>query len=510
MTISSSNRRIAKNTVFLYGRLLLVLLVSLYTVRVVLNALGVVDYGVYNVVGGFVSMFGFLNTSMANATQRFYNFEIGKNGNDASIKVYNAALKTQTILAIGLFILCELLGVWYLNTAMELPRDRLYVANWLLQFSILSLIFMIIQVPYSSAALAYEKMDFYAIVGIVDVFLKFFIAVVVQLYSGDRLMLYGVLLLFISVTNFALYYYYVKRKFQWLIYAPKSYSYQFQQEMLSFSGWNLLGSFSWMLRSQGFNLLLNYFFGVIINAANGISGQIYTALQYFSTNIIIAFKPQLVHSYAAGDLARVKSMMYMMTNTSFCLLYMLSIPMILNMNYILNFWLGNNLPEYTVTFSVLIIITLLITSFFTPLVQLIHATGRIKNFQIASSIVICSIIPLSWLAYRLGGVPEIGYIISIILFCINQIVGMFFLKKVFPYSFWEYTKKVGFPCLLFAILMPIIPTLASNYYSNFIGLLLTCITSCFVSLLLFSFIILNKENRTSIKNFLINRLKLGR
>lgn len=308
--MQSGNKRIAKNTIFLYGRLVFVLLTSLYTVRVILNALGIIDYGVYNVVGGFVSMFGFLNTSMANATQRFYNYEIGKNGEKASVKVYNAAFRTQIILAGILLLLSEIVGVWYVNTMMELPCDRIWVANWLLQFSILSLVFTIIQVPYAAATMAYEKMNFYAIVGVVDVVLKLGIAIGVKYFSGDKLLLYGLLILTISVANYMMYFVYTKRNFPWLKLSWKHYSKKFQKEMLSFSGWNLFGSFAFMLRGQGFNVLLNYFFGVVINAANGIAGQISSALQQFSTNLILAFKPQLVQNYATGNIDRTRNMFF--------------------------------------------------------------------------------------------------------------------------------------------------------------------------------------------------------
>lgn len=508
MTNTSSNRRIAKNTVFLYGRLLLVLLVSLYTVRVVLNALGIVDYGVYNVVGGFVSMFGFLNTSMANATQRFYNFEIGKNGSQSAVNVFNAAFRTHFYLAITSVVLCEIIGLWYVNNYMEIPANRSYAVNIIFQFAILSLAVTILQVPFAAATMAYEKMDFYALIGIIDVTMKLVIAFEVKVYSGDRLILYGGMLLLISLLNYGLYYIYNKKKFPWLKISSQIDSRKLQKEMLTFSGWNLLGSFAFMLRSQGLIVLLNYFFGVIINAANGIATQISSALQQFSTNLIVAFRPQLVHSYAIGNYNRTREMLFIMSKTVFALLYMLSVPLILNMNYILHLWLGSDVPEYSVVFSNLVVITVLINCFHTPVVQVIHATGNVKYFQIGTSLIICAIIPLSWIILKCGGIPESCYIVSIIVYIINQIYAMRMLKQVFEYKCTDYIKSVILRCLLFSVLLPIIPLISINLIQDhFSALVLTTLEAVLVSLLLFLYIMLNHNERNSIFTIVKKYLK---
>ena len=507
--MDSGSKRIAKNTVYLYGRLLLVLVVSLYTVRVVLNALGVGDYGVYNVVGGFVSMFGFLNTSMANATQRFYNYEIGKNGHLAAIKVYNAAFKTQSYLAILLVVISEMIGLWYVNTYMDIPSDRLYAANFIFQFSIISLAITILQVPFAAATMAYEKMDFYALIGLVDVVLKLFIAILVKLFAGDRLILYGGLLLLISLTNYGLYFLYIKKNFPWLKLSPHQDSRNFQKEMLAFSGWNLLGSFAFMLRNQGLTVLLNYFFGVIVNAANGIATQISSALQQFSTNLIIAFKPQLVQSYAVEDYPRTREMLFMMSKTAFALLYMLSVPLMLNMDYILYLWLGSDVPEYTVILSNLVIITVLINCLHTPIVQVIHATGKIKSFQIRTSMIICAVIPLSWAILKCGGTPESCYIVCILVYILNQIYAMRMLKYVFNYKYTEYLNNVLFKCTVFSVLLPIIPVVSMHFIKDPCWtLLLSSLESLLISVLLFLFIMLYKKERHSIISMIRSKLKI--
>ncbi len=506
--MEANNHRIAKNTVFLYGRLLLVLFVSLYVVRIILNALGTVDYGVYDVVGGFVSMFGFLNTSMSNATQRFYNFEIGLNGNQASVKVFNTALRTQLIMAAALFILAELVGVWYLNNVMEIPPDRMNVANWLLQFSIMTLMLTIVQIPFSAALIAYERLDFYAIVGIIDVVLKLMIAFLIKAYNGDRLLMYGGLLLGIAITNFLLYIGYIRKNFPWLKVSSAQFSRSFQKKMLSFTGWNFIGTFSFMLRGQGVNLLLNYFFGVAINAANGIATQISSALQQFSTNLILAFKPQLVQSYASSDLKRTTAMFFMMSKTAFALLIMLACPIILNIDFILKIWLGKTIPDYTSIFAILTVISVAINCLHTPVVQVIHAVGNIRAFSTATCLVISSIIPISWIALKCGGGPAVCYIISIIIFILNQICALVLLKRIYPIKYSQYLKTVILQCIIFAALVSAVTYASTLLISdNFIKLIVVSCTSFVASIIGFSFIMLTKSDRLIAFNAITNKLK---
>lgn len=489
------NRRIARNTVFLYGRLLVVLVISLYTVRILLNALGVEDYGVYNVVGGFVSLFSFFNTTMANATQRFYNFEIGRNGEEAVNEVYNAVIRTQIICAIIIILVTEVIGVWYVNTKMIIPADRLWAANGIFQFSVLSLLLMILQIPYSAAAMAYERMDFYAIVGVIDVFLKLVIAFIIQYYAGDKLFLYGILFSTIAMIDFGLYYIYSKKNFRWLKY-KKIYSKQLQKELLSFSGWNIFGSSAYMLRQQGINILLNYFFGVIVNAANGIASQVSSALQYFSANLVIAFKPQLIQSYASGNYDRTREMFFMMTKISYVLMYVIAIPIMINVDYVLKLWLGDAIPEYTSDFSILVIIMMLVGTLHTPIVQIIQATGCMRRFQIITSIVICSIIPISLICFIIGCDPKSCYWVCVIIYIINQIVALKMLNDIFEYSYWDYFKLVILKCITFSLVLPIIPIIIKQCIDNPLQvLLLTCIASFFISIPLFFIVILNQSER---------------
>lgn len=493
--ISASNKRIAKNTLFLYIRLVFVLLVSLYTVRVVLNALGIVDYGIYNVVGGFASMFGFFCTTMSSATQRFYNYEIGKNGYVAVTNVFNSAFRIQILFSIIVFVLGEIIGVWYINYQMVIPEERLVVANWIYQFALLSLIFTIIQVPFSAAIMAYERMNFYAIVGIIDAILKLLIAIIIFQIYIDRLWLYGFLLFMVSITNFVLYVYYCKMNFG-PIKLVKRHDVKLRNEMLSFSGWNVLGTFSYMMRNQGLNVLINAFFGVVINAASGIAGQVSGALQTFTSNIVIAFKPQLTQAYAKGEYARTQQLFFVMSKISYTLMLVLAVPLILEMNYVLHLWLGKEVPEYTISFSILTVISILIGVFHTPIVQVLHATGKIKKFQIFTAVIILWILPLSWLFIKIGMSPNSIYWVTIAVFLINQIVGLWLLHKCFSYRYIDYIKEVILPCIYFTILLIIVPYYSLSLFpESFLRLSIICMEALIIGICLAFFIILNSEER---------------
>lgn len=505
---SANNKRIAKNTAFLYVRMILVLLVSLVTTRIVLKALGVVDYGIYNVVAGFVSMFSFLNTSMSNGIQRFYNFRLGADDEDSVTDVYNTALQIQGLLAIIILILLETVGVWYMHTQMVIPAERMDTAMWVFQFSVLSMIFVILQIPYSAAIMAYERMDYYAYVSIFDVIAKLIIAYLLMTANYDRLWLYGFLNLMTSIISFGMYLVYSKLHFKHLKIKLKYYK-EYFKPMLSFSGWNVFGSFAYMIKGQGLNMLLNVFFGPVVNAARGVSNMIMSAIQGFQGNIVVAFRPQLVKSYSAGEYSRVKKLFYSLSKISYLMLAMLSIPVMMELDYILGLWLGDVVPEYTKSFTVLVLANMVISSLNTPVSQVVHATGEMKNYQIATSLVVCGILPVSWVFLKLGYDPNSVYVISLMMTIVNQVVCNIYLKRIFPYSLSEYLKKVILPCVVYTLLAPIAPfTLVLMLPSSFIRLMVVGAVSVLASLLIAYVVVLNQSEKSLILNF-IKRKKNG-
>lgn len=495
-------KKIAANTAYLYVRLILVLIISLFTVRIVLKALGSVDYGIYNVVCGFVSMFGFLNTSMTNGVQRFYNYSLGKDGEKSISQVYTASLYIQFGLAFFLIILVEVIGLWYVNNIMVLPKEKLSVANYLFQFSLLGLLLSFLQIPYSAAVVAYEKMNYFAIVGVIDAIAKLGIAYIIMI-TPEKLLYYGVLLLSINILNFGLFFFYARYNFKTLIF-DRQPDRRLIQEMLSFTGWNTFGSFAYVIRWQGVNVLMNVFFGVIVNAANGIASQVSSALAYFSGNLILAFKPQLTQSYAATDYNRTRYLWFLMTKISYALVFTLATPVLLEMNYILNIWLGNNVPNYTESFSILVIISVLLGCFHSPMVQIIHATGKMRKFQIVTSIMIVSILPLSWVCFEVGLNPNWAYWVTIFIYIVNQIVGMVLVKHIFAYSYITFTKDIIIRCLAFTVITLILPVLVINLIEpSFKRLVILCIVTVLMSLIAVYTVILNKYER----NLLILKIK---
>lgn len=450
----SNNKRIFTNTIFLYIRLILILLVSLYTTRVVLNVLGVVDYGIYNVVAGFVSMFGFLNTSMINSIQRFYNFEKGKGNVEGVTAVYNTSIRIQIILGLITLFLLELIGMWYINNMMVLPPERLYAANWVFQFSALSLFFIIIQIPFSSACISHEKMNFYAIVGIVDAILKLVMALMIPHLSIDSLIMYGLSLLLISILNFLLYYLYAKSNFA-EIRLQKGFDSDLFRKLASFSGWNIFDSLAYVVQGQGLNILINSFFNPIVNAARGIAYQIQGVIFNFSSNLAVAFKPQLVESYAKSEYDRTTSLFYSMSKASFFMQYVLSVPILLELKYILSIWLGDNIPEHTITFVQLVLLNSILNSLNMPMSQIVQATGNIRMYQFVRSCIVLLVLPLSYVFIKIYDSPEIVFIAMILITLIIQPISLILVHRVFKFRYIEYMQKVMLPSLLFAIIMPI-------------------------------------------------------
>lgn len=503
--ISNNNARIAKNTFILYVRMILVLLVSLYSTRAILNALGVEDYGIYNVVAGFVSMFAFLNSSMTNTIQRFFNYERGRNDAKNLNKVYITSFQIQFLLAIITFILLELVGIWYISTKMILPAERLSAAMYVFQFSVISLFLLILQIPYAAAVIAHEKMTFYAIVSITDAALKLLIAIALPYIHHDRLIYYGFLMLVISIVNILLYFLYAKRFFAEIKYQNHFYKHLFNK-MLVFSGWNVFGAFAYTMQGQGLNMLMNAFFGPIVNAARGVAYQVQAALSGFTENIAVAFKPQLVECYAKGDYERTKYLMYSMSKLGYVMVLVLSLPVSLEIEYILKIWLGGVVPQYTAIFTILILLNMVLCSLNLPISQTVQAVGNIRNYQTFRSVIVMSVLPISWIALSNGLPAYWVFIILILVNFINQWVSLYLLKRIFSYSYREYINKVVLPCLLFSIVVPIVPAIVHFLFmESFVRFLIVGLLSVSVSIVFLYWVIMTRTEKAFVKN-IVNKI----
>lgn len=484
--------------------MIVVLLVSLYTTRVVLNELGVEDYGIYNVVAGFVSMFTFLNSSMTNTIQRYFNFERSKCSLDSQIKVYNTSLQIQLIFAIITLALLEIIGVWYIHNKLIVPESRIYSAMFVFQFAVVSLIILILQIPYNAAVIAHEKMDYYALVSIIDVFLKLLIVILLPLIPFDKLIFYGILTMVVSLSNFVMYYVYSHKNFP-EIRINKLFDAALFKKMLSFSGWNVLSSIAYTIQGQGLNVLMNAFFGPIVNAARGVAYQVQAAINSFSENIVTAFKPQLVESYASNDYNRTIKMMFTMSKLCYLMLFVLSLPIVIEINYILSLWLGSNVPEHTQMFTTLVLINMLLGSLNVPVSQTVQAVGRIRNYQVAKVVIVTSVLPIAWFSLRMDGSAESVFYAMIFTSIIVQPISLILLRKVFEYSYTAYMRKVIFPCLIISVLSPILPFLISHIMpSSMLRLFLVVCSSVICCSLLVYLFALDKYEKEFINALLLN------
>ena len=507
MEAISNNKRIAKNTIYLYIRMFFVLIVSLYTSRVVLSTLGVVDYGIYNVVSGFVSLFAFLNATLSASVQRFYNYEGTLNGFEGFRSVYIAALIIHIGLSIVIFLLLESFGIWYINNIMVLPPERLFAANVVFQTSVVSLLIVFLQAPYVGAIMAKQCMSFYAVVSIIDTILKLLIVLALPYIPYDKLLIYSFLALTTSLLDLSLYYFYSKSKF-------KEISFRFVinkpllVRIIGFTGWNVIGTFAYMLKGQGINMLLNVFFGPVINAARGIAYQVEGAISGFSGNIAIAFRPQIVNNYAQNELDGTRNLIYTESRVCFMLIATLITPVFIDLKYILHLWLGDSIPDLTYSFTLLVLIDALVCSLNTPCTQIVQATGNIRKYQIGSTIVNLLLLPVCWIFLRFGFTPIIVFVLIILFSIANQIVCLLLANKTFPIDLNRYSNDVLVPCLFYLVLLPIFPLLIFYILdTTFLRFLLIGVSTLLAAAPLSYCFALSKSQRVELNTMIISKIK---
>ncbi len=508
MSYQQENRRIAKNTLFLYIRLIFVLFINIYTSRVILEALGLVDFGIYNVVAGFVSMFAFLNTSLIACVQRFYNYELGANKDGGFQNVYVASLIIQIILAFLVVIVTECVGIWYINEQLVVPPDRLQATKVVFHTSVLSIVFVIIQVPYSAAIVAKERISYYALVGIIDVVLKLSVVFILPYINTDTLSAYGWLLLGVSAVDFFLYFIYFKTKFKTRIEKVENLS-ALIRSMISFSGWSTLGSLAQITKNQGLNIILNLFFGPIVNAARAVSFQIKSALVGFMGNIVTASRPQIVESYASRNFERAKSLFFSVSKISFLLMFLMVLPVAAEIDYILELWLGSNVPDYTDSFTLVILIIALIDIYNWPISVLIYASGKIRKYNVLTSITGLFVLPISYFMLKMGGSPISVYIVSLIISIIVQIQSVYILSETTQIGVLEYLQKVIVPTMTLAGCSLFVPfMIVSSLSPGFARLIIVTIVSSLTICTIAYFVVLTKNERQKITSLLQQKLHL--
>lgn len=491
----SSNRTIAKNTFFLYGRMLFNLVVSLYTSRVILQVLGVSDLGVYQVVAGIVALFTFVNGSLAGATSRFLAFELGKNDIQRLSKTFAATLNVHIITAGILFFVCETVGLWFVNYKLNIPEGREFAANFVYQCSVMMTMLSLIQAPYNAAIIAHERMRMFAYVGILDTILKLVACYILYITPFDRLVVYGlVLLLFTLVINF-IYYKYCKRffsecHFRW------SNDWSISKPILVFSGWQLFGDFSLITKNQGLNILLNLFYGVTLNAACGFANTVYGAIAGFSNNFMVSIRPAITKAYSIEEYSRFNDLINQASRFSFCLILLLTTPFIFDSNYILVLWLKTP-PTYTDIFCQITLLTLIIAVLFSPVAYAINAAGKNKVISILHGPALLLILPITYIVLKSGALPYLPFIITLIVefFCFGSFP--FLLKKIVPeFRLRYYYKKTILPCFLVALLVFLIVYIIHHFVFTDSAFLHLCIliTGTTITICFFSYFILLMEN----------------
>ena len=476
---SSANKRIAKNTLVLYVRMLFTMGISLFTSRVILQTLGVEDYGISSVVGGVISMFTFINAAMVSSTQRYLNFELVRGDANQLRSVFSTSLQIHALIALAIIVLSETVGLWFLNEKLVIPEARMTAAMWVYQCSILSCAVSIMSTPYNAVIVAHEKMSAFAYISILDVSLKLLVVYLLVVLPFDKLIILAILNLLVQLFIRYIYTIYCHRHF------PESY-FQFWfnktlfKEMFGFAGWSFWGNLAAILYTQGLNMMLNIFFGPIVNAARGIAVQVQSAVQQFVGGFQTALNPQITKNYASNNLPQMHSLMFRSARFSFLLLFFLSLPVLMATPFILTLWL-KTVPDDAVVFTQIMICISLIYTTANPCIIANQATGKVKIYQMVVGGILLLILPISYVVLKLGA-P--AYSVFIVHFCIEslaQFSRMYMLRKLIHLPLWQYMKNIYIPIVstvVIAIILPLVVRMqVSEGWLRFLAVGFTCVLS---------------------------------
>lgn len=505
----SKTKRIAKNTIVLYIRMIVIMVITLYTSRIVLKALGFEDYGLYNVVGGVVALMSFLKSSMSSSTQRFLSYEMGLGNNENLKNIFSVCLTTHLLIALILLVLAETIGLWFLNSQINIPEGREVAANWIYQFSVVSLCISIISVPYSADIISHEEMGYFAFLSILDALLKLGFSFAIMYVSFDKLVIYGFLMMLVPLINIILNWSYCHRRHKethFSFYWDKSLF----KKIFSFSGWTIWGQLAIVGSNQGTNILVNIFHSVTANAAMGVGQQVNHAITGLISNFQTAFKPQITKSYASGDYKYLNTLTNYAAKISFYLFFIVSLPILLNIDAVLELWL-DKVPTFANAFCVIFIIASAFNAMSAPLYMNVFSTGRIRGYQIAMSVAFIIELMVVYLIFKLGYSVVAGVAVKAVLNFLVVFIRMYYAhKEVESFSGRDYLKKVFFPLMLSMIvtLSVAIPLMriAHGVWQKLFVTVIVIIVSITSAL----FIGLAKNERFSLKNIVKKHFKLKR
>lgn len=494
-------KRIAKNAIILYIRMIVTLTITLFTSRIIFKALGFEDFGLYNVVGGVVTLFAFLRSSMSTSTQRFLSYEMGTGNEEKLQHVFSVCLSTHIALALALFVLAETVGLWFLNTYLNIPDGREFAANWIFHFAVISLCMQMVSLPYDADIISNERMGYFAFLSILEAVLKLTISFLVCYYEGDHLILFGALMMGISVLNLFLNWVYCHVKFaetQYKFFWDKSLF----RQIFSFSGWTIYGDLAVVGSNQGTNILVNIFYGVAANAAMGIGHQVNSALTGLISNFQTAFKPQITKSYATGDYEYLSYLTCYASKISFFLLFIVSLPIMLNIDLVLHIWL-DRVPAHAGNLCVVFILARLCNAVSTPLWMNISATGHVRSYQLSLSIAYITELIIVYVLFRIGFSLVTGVAMKMALSFIVIFIRLYYTRLTQPnFPLTDYAIRVLLPISCAASLtiiasLPII-LLTNNIYTK----LYITPFAIIVSLIAAYFVGMNKNERESLSRFI--------
>ena len=502
----TDNKRIAKNTMFLYFRMFLIMGVALYTSRIVLETLGVEDFGLYNVVGGIVTMFSFINGSLGSATSRYITFELGRKNYVRLSQIFNVAFAVHVFMALIIVVLAETVGLWFFYEKMTIPVERLDAAFWVYQISILHSFFSMTQVPYNAVIIARENMKVYAYIGIVEVLAKLLIVYMIKVSPIDRLVYYAILLCMLQVGILLYYRYFCTSRY------PESHlkvckDRTLYRSIFTYGASDMIGAVSVMAQGQGLNLLLNVYFGPVVNAARAIAYQIQGAVTQFSNNFMTAVRPQIIKSYAEGNIEDMWRLVIHSSCFSFYLMWLICLPLMLEASTVLSIWLGRY-PDHSVSFLILILILCLIQTLKTPRVTIFHALAKVFASNITVGTVLCLAFPLAYLFLELGGSPESVFWAANISMAASELVSVFVLRRFLDYSITGYLLSVHGRCTLVAVISLIIPYFVYDRFmdAGFLRLLVTCVITTVSVILTSLYIGMDKPMRAKLYGIVKTRI----
>ena len=501
-SVSENNKRIAKNTIMLYIRMFVMMAISLFTSRVVLEALGIEDYGIYNVVGGIVVLFTFVNNAMVSSTQRYLNYALGQNNLSEAQKIFSASLTIYWCLILLFIVLAETVGLWFLNNYINIPTGKEIAANWVYQFSIITTIINILRVPYNAVIIAYERMSFYAYLCIVEAIVN--LAVVYALFLlQNKLIAYSMLVAVTALIIYICYYAFCRKNFIICKYIF-NYDKKIYRGLISFSGWSIFGSFANISANYGLNILQNLFFGVNVNAAMGVSTQLNAAVYNFVGNFQTAFNPQIIKSYATGNNKYFIELILKSAKYSFYLLYIIALPVFICCPDILEIWL-KEVPEYSITFCRIMLLYSAIDSLQCALWISAQANGQIKFYQILMSAIILLNIPFAYIAIKLFNAPTAVLIVRVLVNMLLAVGRVIYLNKTYGFPIKTYLTKVIWPAFVVILFSFPIPMIFYSIHNNIGGMILSILLSITIACIVIYVFGISTSERKVVQVYIKNR-----